>query len=408
MLDSEIIKKDFPILKRRFNGAKLAYLDSAATTQKPACVIKAITDFYANTNANVHRGVYTLSEEATAAYEDTRAEVAEFINAGEPAEIIFTRNATEAINLVAQSWGEGNVTAGDNIVVSALEHHSNLLPWRQLAVAKKAEVRTIPINLDGTLDLNALTRLFDKRTRLAAVTQMSNVLGTIVQVDKIIAAAKKVGAVTLIDGAQSVPHMPVDVQNLDCDFLAFSSHKMLGPTGVGVLYGKRAFLEKMPPVLFGGDMVKIVDEKNMVWNDLPWKFEAGTPNIADVGAFKTAFDYLRKIGMKNVLAHDRELTRYAHKKLAQLNGVTIYGPKSVDQKGGIVSFNIPGVHPHDVASVLNEDGIAIRAGHHCCQPLMEHLETSATARMSFYVYTTNEDIDRAFESLKKVYKIFKV
>ena len=407
MISPEKIKRDFPILTRAVNGRNWAYLDNASTTQKPACVIKAVSDFYSRTNANIHRGVYTLSEEATAAYEGTRAAVAKFINAREPAEIIFTRNATESINLVALSWGEQNVKAGDNIVVSALEHHSNLLPWRQLAARKKAELRTIPINADGTLKLENLKKLIGKKTRLVAVTQMSNVLGTIVPVEKIIAAAKKAGAVTLVDGAQSVPHMPVDVRKLGCDFLAFSSHKMLGPTGVGVLYGRRALLEKMPPVLFGGDMVKIVSGKNLTWNDLPWKFEAGTPNIADVAAFKAALEYLQKIGMEDILSHDRALAEYAQNKLAGLKGLTIYGPKRVEQKGGIVSFNIPGVHPHDVASVLNDDGIAIRAGHHCCQPLMDHLGINATARMSFYVYTTGEDIDRAVESLKKVYKIFK-
>ncbi len=395
-------------MSMKINGHKLVYLDNASTTQKPSCVMEALNRYYSSMNANIHRGVHTLSERATEAYEGTRTAVANFINAREAAEIIFTRNATESINLVALSYGEKNIKAGDNIVVSALEHHSNLLPWHQLAARKKALVRTIPIRADGTLELKNLNKLLDRKTRIVAVTHMSNVLGTIVPVDKIISAAKKVGAVTLIDGAQSVPHMPVDVQKLGCDFLAFSSHKMLGPTGVGVLYGRRALLEKMPPVLFGGDMVKIVGETKMTWNDLPWKFEAGTPNIADVIAFRAALEYLKKIGMTRIFRHDREMAKYAREKLSRLSGIKIYGPESDDQKGGILSFNIPGVHPHDVGSILNSDNIAVRAGHHCCQPLMENLNIMATARMSFYLYTQKEDIDRAVESLKKVYKIFKI
>lgn len=400
--------KDFPILGRKVNGKRLVYLDNASTTQKPLAVIKALVEFYSTVNANVHRGVHTLSEEATDAYEGARAKAAKFINAADPCEIIFTRNATESINLAALSYGEQNVKGGDNIVVSALEHHSNLLPWRQLAMRKKATVRTIPFNADGTLNLEGLEKLIDSRTIIVAVTQMSNVLGTIVPVEKIIRTAKKAGAVTLVDGAQSVPHMPVDVRKLGCDFLAFSSHKMMGPTGVGVLYGKKSLLEKMPPVLFGGDMVKIVGPSKVSWNDLPWKFEAGTPNIADVAAFGAAIDYLNKIGMDKILEHDRALANYAHKILEQLPGLVFYGPKDISKKGGIISFNLPGVHPHDIGSILDQDGVAIRAGHHCCQPLMESLGIDATARMSFYIYNTTDDIDTAIAALKKVYKILKI
>ena len=417
MIDTKQIRKDFPILAYPVAGKKLIYLDNAATTHKPASMINAEADFYSRKYSNIHRGVHTLSEQATDAYEQVRSDVAGFINAEYPHEIIFTRNTTESLNLVALSLGEQIVREGDNIVVTELEHHSNLLPWQELCLRKKALLRKIVVSADGTLDLSMLDSLIDRKTRIVAVTQMSNVLGTVVPVKKIFAVAKKVGAVTVLDGAQSVPHMPVDVQNLDCDYLAFSAHKMLGPTGVGVLFGKTALLEKMPPVFFGGDMVKSVGIKNSQWNDLPWKFEAGTPNIAGVIAFGAALSYLKKIGMDNIRKHDLALTEYAVKKLSALSGITIYGhakspagPVANNDMadGGIISFNIPNVHAHDVGSILNNDGIAVRVGQHCCQPLVAKLETPATVRMSFYLYNDFDEIEAAVSSLKKVYKIFNV
>lgn len=407
MLDAQNIKKDFPIFDRRINGRSLVYLDSASTSQKPYIVLEALEKYYKQNNANIHRGIHTLSEEATAAYELVREHVASFINAKESAEIIFTRNTTEAINLVAYSWGEQNVKPGDEIVVSSLEHHSNLVPWQELCRRKKAFLRVIPLEKDGILDLDALPSLITKKTKLVAITQMSNVLGTIVPLEKIVVAAHSVGAKILIDGAQGVAHIGIDIQKLDCDFLVFSAHKMLGPTGVGVLYGKRAILEAMPPFLFGGDMVKEVHQFEANWNDLPWKFEAGTPNIADVIAFGAALNYIEKIGFAQILKHDQELQAYARKKLALLPEIQVYGHANPADSGGILSFNIPGVHPHDVAAILNEEGIAIRAGHHCAQPLMKLLNVTAVARLSFYLYNDKVDIDRTYEGLQKVYKIFK-
>jgi cysteine desulfurase/selenocysteine lyase len=407
MFDQKKIRKDFPILKRKISGKPLTYLDNAATTQKPDAVINAVSNFYRNHNANVHRGIDTLSQEATVLYEQTRVTAANFINAKESAEIIFTANATAAINLVALSL-RSVVKKGDNIVISGLEHHSNLLPWRQLALAAKAELRVIPVTDGGELDLKNLNRIIDKKTRIVAVTGMSNVLGTIVPVKKIISVAKDKGALTLIDGAQSVPHIPTDVQKLGCDFLAFSAHKMLGPTGVGVLYGRRELLEKMEPVLFGGEMVKSVSYEKVEWNDLPWKFEAGTPNIADVVAFKTSIEYLQKIGMKNMMEHDRKLYEYALKKLSAIPEVVVYGPRDSSRASSIISFNLKGVHPHDTGTILDGEGVAVRAGHHCCQPLIRRLKIAGTARISFYIYNTREEIDRVVEAVKKVIKIFKV
>lgn len=407
-LDVSAIRKDFPILSRRINGKPLVYLDSASTTQKPRVVIDELVRYYETMNANIHRGIHTLSEESTDAYEGVRAHVARFIKAHEPAEIIFTRNATESINLVAYTWGEQNIQEGDVIVVSALEHHSNLVPWQELCRRKKSFLKIIPLLEDGTLDLSVLEKMVDYKVKLVAVTQMSNVLGTIVPLEPIIAAAKKVGAKVLVDGAQGVAHIGIDVLKLDIDFLAFSSHKMFGPTGVGVLYGKRELLEEMPPFLFGGDMVKTVRPLIADWNDVPWKFEAGTPNIADVIAFGKAIEYIESIGFENLIEHERELTRYAREKLAQLPGLTLYGPSDIEKSGGIVSFNVPNVHPHDVGSILNEDGIAVRAGHHCSQPLMQRLQVPATVRLSFSCFNTEAEIDAAVASLKKVYEIFKI
>ncbi len=408
ILDSEKLKKDFPIFSgnafeggREINGKKLVYLDNASTTQKPRQVLDALTHYYETMNANIHRGVHTLSEEATEAYEATRKDVADFLGCSTE-EVIFTRGTTEAINLVAGTWGEQNIYSGDEVVVTGLEHHSNLIPWQQLCKKRNAELKIIPILADTTIDLEAARKLITKKTKLVAVSQMSNVTGTILPLEQIIDTAKKMGAVVLVDGAQGVAHMGIKP---DCDFLAFSSHKMCGPTGVGVLYGKKELLKKMPPYQFGGDMVREVHDMDATWNDLPWKFEAGTPNIADVIGFRAALKYVRDIGFEKILAHDMALAKYARERLRELPGIIIYGPEN---GGGTVSFNIPGVHAHDVGSILNEQGVAIRTGHHCAQPLMKRLQTPATARMSFYFYNSKEDVDAAIEALKKVYEIFKI
>ncbi len=406
-MDVKSVKKDFPIFERQINGRPLVYLDSASTSQKPRVVLEALQHYYTTMNANIHRGIHTMAEEATLAYESVREHVARFINARTSSEIIFTRNTTEAINLVAYSWGEHNLNEGDEIVVSILEHHSNFVPWQQLCKRKKAVFRVMPVDENGLIQPNTLEKYITKKTKLVAITQMSNVLGTIIPLEPIIKAAHQNGAIVLVDGAQSVPHMGVDVQKLDCDFLAFSGHKMFGPTGVGVLYGKKALLEAMPPFLFGGDMIKEVHVAETTWNDIPWKFEAGTPNIADVIAFGKALEYFNDIGIENISRHEQHLLAYAREKLAMLPGIIFYGPQNHGMSGGILSFNIPTVHAHDVAAILNEEGIAIRAGHHCAQPLMEALKVAATARLSFYVYNDEADIDRTFEALKKVYNIFK-
>lgn len=402
------LQKDFPILRREINGHRLVYLDSASTSQKPQVVIDALSRFYETSNANIHRGVHSLSEEATNAYEATREAVCNFVNAKESAEIIFTRGTTEAINLVASTWGEKNIGKGDEIVVSALEHHSNLVPWQQLCLRVGSTLKVIPIHEDGTLNLRRLDSIITEKTRLVAVTQMSNALGTTVPIKKIVQVAHAVGSKVLVDGAQGVPHMGFDVQDVPCDFLAFSSHKMLGPTGVGVLYVKREILETMQPYQFGGDMVKEVTDMEASWNDLPYSFEAGTPNIADTVAFKAAIDYLEEIGFEAILKHDQELVKYAREQMAQFPRIQLYGPQDVTLGGGIVSFNIPGVHPHDVGSIFNDSGIAIRTGHHCAQPLLQKLGCNATARMSFYLYNTKEDVDAAMAGIKRVYNIFKV
>ncbi len=410
MLNPLHIKKDFPIFERQVNGKPLVYLDNASTTQKPGAVLDALTEYYSTMNANIHRGVHTLSEEATAAYEGVRAKVAAFIGAREPAEIVFTRNATEALNLIAYTWCEQNIYSGDEVVVSELEHHSNLVPWQELCRRKKAVLKILPLDgdakiCDGNIDVQRLDEFITEKCKLVAVTQLSNVLGTIVPLEKIIKRAREVGAVVVIDGAQGVPHLGIDVQKLDCDFLAFSSHKMFGPTGVGILYGKRELLEKMPPFLFGGDMVKEVTAHEANWNELPWKFEAGTPNIADVIAFGKAIEFMESLNFEEIRSHEKELVKYARQKLSEFPGMQIYGPAS---SAGIVSFNVPGVHPHDVASILNEAGVAVRAGHHCAQPLMQKLQVPATTRMSFSVYNDEGDVDTAVEALKNVYKIFKL
>ncbi|HXG06083.1 MAG TPA: cysteine desulfurase [Nitrososphaera sp.] len=409
-LDVEKIRADFPILNRKVNGGKpLIYLDNAATTQKPLVVIDAIRDYYLNYNSNIHRAVHQLAEEATAAFEKTRKKVAKFINAKSTEEIIFTRNATEAINLVAYSWGRANVKKGDKIVITEIEHHSNIVPWQILTSEKGAKLEYIGVDDNGYLKLHEYQQHFDSnRVKLVSVTHMSNVLGTIVPVRDIIKMSHEKGIPVLIDGAQSVPHMKVDVQEMDCDFMAFSAHKMLGPTGVGVLYVKRDLLEKMPPFMGGGDMIKEVHKHETRYNDLPYKFEGGTPNIADVIGFGAAIDYLDNLGMDRVREHEIELIKYALDAVSGVKGVTLYGPPDANDRGGVVSFNIGDIHPHDLATIMNDHGIAIRSGHHCAQVLMERLDVAATSRASFYIYNTKEEIDKFIGALEEARRLFKI
>jgi cysteine desulfurase/selenocysteine lyase len=407
MYDIEQIRQDFPILRRQVHGKTLVYLDNAATTQKPRSVIDALVHYYEHYNANIHRGLHTLAEEATAAYEASRLKAGGFINAEHPGEeIIFTRNTTEAINLVSNAWGRKNLKPGDEIVLSAMEHHSNLIPWQLIALETGAVIRIIDIDDDGKLVWDDLIAKIGERTKIVAVTQMSNVLGTINPIKEIAQAAHRVGAPVLVDAAQSVPHMPVDVQELDCDFLAFSSHKMLGPTGVGVLYGKRDLLDAMDPFLGGGEMIKRVTYETSTYADLPHKFEAGTPNIADVIAFGAAIDYLEGLGMAAVREHEIDITQYAIDTLSAVEGVTVYGPKDAREKGGAVAFNYGDLHAHDLSQVLDQEAIAIRAGHHCAQPLMRRLGCVATARASFYIYNTREEVDALVDSLGSADRIF--
>jgi cysteine desulfurase/selenocysteine lyase len=406
-LDVQQIRKDFPILERKVYGKPLVYLDNAATSQKPRQVIDALVDYYENYNANIHRAVHCLGEEATAAYEEARAKVAKFINAPSPECVIFTRNTTEAINLVAYTWGRANVREGDEILLTQMEHHSNLIPWQRLAAEKGANVRYIELTDTQTLALDGLENLFDARTRLAAMPHVSNSLGTINPVEKIAKEAQRNGTMFLVDGAQGAPHLPVDVQAIGCDFYAFSSHKMMGPTGVGVLYGRQELLEEMEPFLGGGEMIRKVTFEGATWNDLPWKFEAGTPNIADVIAFGAAIDYLNGLGMENVREHEIEITDYALSRLGQFDDITLYGPPDARERGGVVSFNFGDLHPHDIGTVLDRHGVAIRAGHHCTQPLMRTLGVSGTARASFYVYNTLEEVDVLVEGLEAARDFFK-
>ena len=406
MLDAKRIREDFPILRRKVHGKPLVYFDNAATTQKPRQVLEALTAFYSRSNANIHRGIHTLAEEATEAYEAVRERTARFINAPSSRAIVFTRNATESVNLFANSWGRAQLKPGDQILLSEMEHHSNLVPWQLIAKATGATLAFIRITDDGRLRLEELDALLTPRTKLVAVTQMSNVLGTINPIERIVEQAHRRGALVLVDAAQSVPHLPVDVQRLGCDALAFSSHKMLGPTGVGVLYAREALLESMEPFFGGGEMISDVQLTSATWNEIPWKFEAGTPNIADVVAFGEALAYLERLGMDQVRAHEQELTAYALKRLGEVDGATLYGPPAGAERGGAVSFNLNGLHPHDVGTVLDSEGIAIRAGHHCAKPLMRRLGVAATARASFYVYNTREEVDRLIEAIHAAQAFF--
>jgi cysteine desulfurase/selenocysteine lyase len=406
--DANAVRKDFPILERQVYGRPLVYLDNAATSQKPRQVIEALTRYYETHNANIHRAVHALGEEATAAYEEAREKTRRFVNASSTESIVFTRNTTESINLVAYTWGRASVGEGDEIILTQMEHHSNLIPWLQLAKEKGASIRYIEVTPEGTLDLSNLGALFSDRTRLLAMPHVSNALGTIIPAAELIAEAKKRGVVTLIDGAQAAPHMPVDVQGLDCDFYAFSSHKMLGPTGIGVLYGRRELLEEMEPFLGGGEMIRKVTFEDATWNDLPWKFEAGTPNIADAIAFGVAIDYLETLGMDNVRRHEIEVTAHALDRLRAFDGdITLYGPDDPEERGGVISFNFGELHAHDVGTVLDRHGVAIRAGHHCAQPLMRCLGVSGTARASFYVYNTKDEVEALIDALKAARDFFK-
>lgn len=397
-LDIQAIREQFPLLDQSINGHRLAYLDSTATAQKPLAVLDAMDRYYRTINANVHRGVYQISEAATEAYEGTRRTIGRFIGAKSTKEIIFTRNATEAINLVAQSWGRANLQAGDRILLTVSEHHSNLVPWQLLAAQIGLELDFIELDAQGRLDLSDLDQLLTERTKLVAMTHMSNVLGTINPVERVIAAAKQVGALVLLDGAQSVPHIPVNVQALGCDFLAFSGHKMCGPTGIGVLWARRELLEAMPPFMGGGDMIKRVGLRESSWNDLPWKFEAGTPAIAEAIGLGAAIDFLNELGMQAIHERERQLTNYAWDKLSAIDGLTIFGPPAAE-RGGLLSFTLAGVHAHDVAAILDTQGIAVRAGHHCTHPLHDIFGVPATVRASFYLYTLEEEIDRLAEAL---------
>jgi cysteine desulfurase/selenocysteine lyase len=407
-LDVAAIKADFPVLNQKVNGYPLVYLDSAASSQKPREVVNAILEHYRYNHSNIHRGLHTLAERSTQAYERTRVHLASFLGGVEPAEVIFTSGTTESLNLVAYAWGDLNVHEGDEIVITEMEHHANIVPWYQLAQRKKAILKTIPITVCGHLDLSNIDTIITPRTKVVALCHMSNVLGTINPVAEIAEIAHKKGAIFVVDGAQSTPHTAVNVRELGADFFAFSSHKMLGPTGVGVLYGRRELLEEMPPFLTGGEMIREVRFDKVTWNELPHKFEAGTPNIAGVIAFDAALCYLEKLGMHNVHHHEMELTRYAFGRLAELPGLEIQGPQVVEQRGGAISFTDPIIHPHDIGTFLDSRGVAIRAGHHCAQPLMRVMGKVATARASFYVYNDKQDIDVLVESLKDMRKYFGV
>ncbi|WP_373319395.1 cysteine desulfurase [Staphylococcus americanisciuri] len=404
-LDVKAIIQDFPILGQQVNGKRLAYLDSTATSQKPKQVIAALDDYYERYNSNVHRGVHTLGSLATDGYEGARETVRRFIHARYFEEIVFTRGTTASINLVAHSYGDAYIEAGDEIVVTEMEHHANIVPWQQLAKRKGATLKFIPMTEDGELTLDAVKETVTDKTKIVAVAHVSNVLGTINDVKAIAEVAHAHGAIIAVDGAQSVPHMKIDVQALDVDFYSFSGHKMLGPTGIGVLYGKREHLQHMEPIEFGGDMIDFVGLYESTWTDLPTKFEAGTPLIAQAIGLQAAIEYLEAIGFDAIHAHEQALTQYAYEQMSQIEGITIYGP-AVDKRAGVITFNMDGVHPHDVATALDTEGVAVRAGHHCAQPLMKWLNVSSTARASFYIYNTKEDVDQLVEGLKKTKEFF--
>jgi cysteine desulfurase / selenocysteine lyase len=404
--DVSRVRADFPILSREVRpGVPLVYLDSTATSQKPAAVIETMDQFYRRSNANIHRGIHTLAEESTQLYETARVKIGKFINAPSARQILFTRSTTESINLVAQTWGRTNLNSGDVVILTEMEHHSNLVPWQMLASERGLRLEFIPVTPDGLLDLDVYQQLLELEPRLVAFTHMSNVLGTINPAAEIIRLAHAAGAITLVDGAQSLPHLPVDVQALDADFVAFSAHKMCGPTGIGVLYGRKNLLESMPPYQGGGDMIKRVHLRSFTPNEIPYKFEAGTPAIAEAVGFGAAIDYLSEIGMAAIAAHEQQVIAYALERLEEIPGVEVFGP-AAEHKGGVASFTLLGVHPHDVSQILDMDGIAIRAGHHCAMPLHEKFNLPATARASFYLYNTEQEVDRLVDGIYKVKTIF--
>jgi len=400
------IRKQFPILDQEVNGKPLVYLDSSATSQKPLQVIKAIEKYYCEINSNVHRGVHTLGTRATDAYEGAREKVRKFINAKSTQEVIFTRGTTTSINTVAASYAAANVKEGDEIVITYMEHHSNIIPWQQVARRTGAQLKYIPLQEDGTISLDDVRAAITPNTKIVSVMHVSNVLGVINPVKEIAQIAHENGAVMVVDGAQSAPHMKIDVQDLDCDFFAFSGHKMCGPTGIGVLYGKKHLLENMEPIEFGGEMIDFVHLYESTWKELPWKFEGGTPIIAGAVGLGAAIDFLNEVGLDNIAEHEHKLAAYALEKMSAVEGMTVYGPLDAAKRAGLVTFNISDVHPHDVATVLDAEGIAVRAGHHCAQPLMRWLKASATARASFYLYNTEEDIDKLVEGLVKTKEYF--
>lgn len=397
------IRQYFPILDQNVNGQRLVYLDSAATSQKPVTVIEALDKYYREYNSNVHRGVHTLGTLATDAYEGAREKVKNFIHAKETAEVIFTRGTTTSLNFVAHGYARNAVKEGDEIVITYMEHHSNLIPWQQVAKVTGAKLVYLPLQEDGTISLEDVRQTINENTKIVAMTMVSNVLGTINPIKEVAKIAHEKGAIIVVDGAQSTPHMKVDVQDLDCDFYALSGHKMCGPTGIGVLYGKRALLEKMEPIEFGGEMIDFVDLYDSTWKELPWKFEGGTPTIAGAIGLGAAIDFLEEIGMDEIEKHEKQLAQYALERMKEVPGMTIYGPQD---RGGLVTFNLEGVHPHDVATVLDQQGIAIRAGHHCAQPLMKWLNASSTARASFYLYNTEDEIDTLVKSLIQTKEYF--
>lgn len=408
ILNIKKIREDFPILKRKIKGKPLIYLDNAATTQKPIQVINAIKEYYEKYNANIHRAIHTLGEEATEKYEEVREKIRRFINAKSTKEIIFVRNATEAINLVMYSWALNNLKRNDEIISTIMEHHSNIVPWQFLRDRIGIKLNFLDIDDQGFLRLDHLNKIISKKTKLIAITHASNVLGTINPIKEIVRIAHENGSLVLVDGAQSVPHMKVDVKELDCDFLVFSGHKMLGPMGIGVLYCKEEILESIQPFLYGGDMIKCVSLEKSEWNDLPLRFEAGTSNVEGAIGLGAAIDYLNKIGLENVREHDANLTKYALEKLSNISDVEIYGPKNANKKTGLIAFNFNNVHPHDVSHILDDEGIEIRSGHHCAMPLHKRLGIESSARISFYIYNTKEEIDKFIEALKNIKKILKI
>ncbi|TDG00638.1 cysteine desulfurase [Paenibacillus piri] len=403
-MNTKEIRQLFPILHQEVNGHPLVYLDSAATSQKPVSVIEAVKHYYERDNSNVHRGVHTLGSRATDAYEGAREKLVRFLNAGSAEEVIFTRGTTSALNLVATGYARSVCREGDEIVITPMEHHSNLIPWQQAAKATGAVLKYIPLQEDGTIRLEDVEQTITERTKIVSVTYVSNVLGVVNPVKEIAAIAQRKGAKMVVDGAQSTPHLKVDVQDLDCDFYTLSGHKMCGPTGIGALYGKRALLEEMDPIEYGGEMIDHVDLYDSTWKDLPWKFEGGTPIIAGAVGLGAAIDFLESIGLDEIDRHEKRITAYALERMSDIKDLNVYGPRS--DRAGLITFNLGDVHPHDVATVLDAEGIAIRAGHHCCQPLMRWLQVSATARASFYLYNTEEDVDRLIASLIKTKEYF--